>query len=73
MAALRLDPSLEFFVQTLDRVGDPAAALLARRQACEGEEAITSVFGLWATARHLSRHLRIKALRRFSIGAAVAA
>jgi hypothetical protein len=64
MAALRLDPSLEFFVQTLDRVGDPAAALLARRQACEGEEAITSVF---------SRHLRMKALRRFSIGAAVAA
>src|SRR6266542_2889416 len=41
---LRLDPSLELFVQTLDRIGGPGAAPLARRQPREGEEAIAGFF-----------------------------
>src|SRR5205807_7690547 len=38
------DPSLELFVQTLDRICGPGAAPLARRQPREGEEAIAGFF-----------------------------
>ena len=31
-------------MQTLDRVGGPGAAPLARRQPCEGEEAVADFF-----------------------------
>src|SRR5262249_58648834 len=41
---LRLNPPLELFVQTLDRVRGSCASPLARRQAREGEEAGVGVF-----------------------------
>ena len=40
---LRLDPSLELLVQTLDRVRCPRAAPLGRWQASESEEAVASL------------------------------
>src|SRR5450631_1259113 len=38
---LSFDPSLEFFVQTFDRVGGAYAAPLARRQPREGEQSVS--------------------------------
>src|SRR6202034_2584408 len=42
--SLRLDPSLKFFVQTLDCICGAYTAPLARRQASEGEQAFSGLF-----------------------------
>ncbi len=70
---LRLDPPLELFVQTFDRVrclalrhwlgGRPVK--VKRRSPASSRQS--------ATGRWRSRHLRMKALRRVSISLAVAA
>ena len=65
--------ALELFVQPLDRIRGAHAAPLARRQTGEGESRSPASSRLSATARCLSRHLRMKALRRASISSRVAA
>jgi hypothetical protein len=41
---LRFDPPLELLVKSLDGVGVPGAAPLARRQSDEGEEPVAGFF-----------------------------
>jgi hypothetical protein len=70
---MRLDPSFELLVQPLDRIGRARAAPLARRQSCEGEQPIAGFLQAVGDGAVLSRHLRMKALRRTSISWRVAA
>jgi hypothetical protein len=65
---LRLDPPLEFLVQSFDRIGGAYAAPLARRQAGEGEEAVVG----FLQAVGNGTILRMKALRRIAISSGVA-
>jgi hypothetical protein len=71
--SLGLDPSLKFFVQTLDCICGAYTAPLARRQASEGEQAFSSLFQAVGDSTVLSLHLRMKALRRTSISSGVVA
>ena len=71
---LLINPPLELFVQTLDRVRCSCASPLARRQARESEEVAASFFEAIGNRSTLwSRHLRMKAVRRVSISSGVAA
>jgi hypothetical protein len=62
---LCLDPPIELLVQPLDRIDGACAFPLTRRQTREGEQPLAGL--LQAVADRLSRHLRMKALRRVSI------
>jgi hypothetical protein len=63
---LRLDAPLELQMQTLDGVGGARRLPLFDVQPREREELVAGFLQAGGDGSHLSRHLRMNALRRFS-------